>query len=495
MVRSLPSRARATATLLAAVAVALLLAGLLGLVRPPAAAAAACPTPDFAVSPTTAAPGAGVQISGNNWWSVCPDDPSQPRQRDTGIRIMFIQGSRSTLIGTASAGSEGQIAGQVFIPNSATSGSATIRAEGTNGQPSVPFTVSGAPASTTSTTVRSSTTTSTTVRSSTSTTSTTVRSSTTTTTTRATSSTTSTTAAGVTTSTGAGPTTTLGSGEREFGAGGLVSDGDDDNSAQTPLQLVAAGLLVLALALHLKYLSARVEAADAAAAAEAGGGFVADPVVVPPGPDHGLVVGGLVGGAAAASAASLWQREDEEEDEEPAPPGTEALGEIEDLGDLSDLGDSERYAPAFEEDDEGDDEPDPADLDNLAFAPPSAPTTLEFEAFDRDEEAEPGDSRATLAYGDDGDETDGDEEGYDELVTSEFPGVSDPSRTTALYDTEDDFDDEVDLGPAAIAEEEEYLDDEDDGTDGDQLEEEDEPGEGSLRPTERAPGGWLDDED
>lgn len=139
-------------------ALLLLLAGLGGALAGAGPAAAACPSPTFTVSPSEGRPNDGIQITGTNFYRSCTDSTTDQDEPDSGIRIVFVQGSSETLIGTARAGSDGRIEGQVFVPAKATAGPATVRAEGTNGRPAAAFTVTGGSTATTAAPTATSTT-------------------------------------------------------------------------------------------------------------------------------------------------------------------------------------------------------------------------------------------------------------------------------------------------------------------------------------------------
>jgi len=121
----------------------------------------------LSVNPTSGRPGSQVTITMKNYHQCASDSQNC-------IVIDFVQGGKTTRIGTADSRGSTEFSGNVSVPPSATAGAATIHAFSTTDDATTDFTVTAAPAPTTTTTVAGSTTSSSTSTSSSSTTLTTV---------------------------------------------------------------------------------------------------------------------------------------------------------------------------------------------------------------------------------------------------------------------------------------------------------------------------------
>src|SRR5207248_5429552 len=85
-------------------------------------------------APKSAAPGAPVTVTGSGFVAGCPDVvangvPQDPFHPETGINIVFSQGSESVVLATVDADSTNGFEVTVVIPTTAKAGAATISAD------------------------------------------------------------------------------------------------------------------------------------------------------------------------------------------------------------------------------------------------------------------------------------------------------------------------------------------------------------------------------
>jgi hypothetical protein len=110
-------------------------------------------SPSITVDPNQGAPGSQFTITLKNFHACAADSPNC-------IVIDFLQNGTTTTIGNADSHGSETFSGKVFVPPTAKPGPATVHAHSNiDDAPQVPFTVSGTPAPTTSTSAGPTTTT------------------------------------------------------------------------------------------------------------------------------------------------------------------------------------------------------------------------------------------------------------------------------------------------------------------------------------------------